>query len=110
MCNEDYSLSGAFAAACAQAARTSVCFEACILCALCASNVDVDCQKSDSQSYYRLYHNDPPEFESADTCLHRAAQWGHIEVVKYLCEVGSMELIMQFCEVRCDAMCVLVSC
>ncbi len=45
-----------------------------------------------------------------DTCLHSAAGEGHIEVVKYLCEVGGKELIMQLSEVCCDAMCVLVSC
>jgi hypothetical protein len=43
-------------------------------------------------------------------CLHSAAGGGHIEVVKYLCEVGGKELIMHINKVRCDAMCVLVSC
>ncbi len=47
------------------------------------------------------------------TCLHRAAGGGHIEAVKYLCEVGGKDMIVGLgglFQVRCDAMCVLISC
>jgi hypothetical protein len=78
-----------------------VCMHVYIRCASCASKVDLP-QWQAAEACHVQYRR--------DTCLHRAAGGGHIEVVKYLCEVGGKDLIMWFSEVRCDAMCVLVSC
>ena len=78
------------------------CMHALSGCALCASKADVWPQLQAAEACHVQYHS--------ETCLHRAAGGGHIEVVKYLCEVGGKELIMRLDQVRCDAMCVLVSC
>ncbi len=74
---------------------------ACIRCALCASEVDVQPHGQAAEACHVQ--------DSGFTCLHSAARKGHIEVVKYLCEVWGKDLIMLFKEVRCDAMCVFVS-
>ena len=78
------------------------CMHALSCCALCASKADVQPQLQAADACH--LQND------GSTCLHSAAKRGHIEVVKYLCEVGGKDLIMHINEVRCDAMCVLVSC
>jgi hypothetical protein len=43
--------------------------------------------------------------QDGDTCLHTACQWGHLDIVKRLCEVGGEALVLQANDVSVAAVC-----